>query len=102
MQHSMARRILFFSGSTSAGYRLSAQSGLFWEAVKQFQEDGFRELNRGGVPESASMQNDSLHGIYLFKKRLGTTPLTCRSGIKILSPMKEKVSRMWERIRALK
>jgi len=91
-----------FSGSTVAGYRLSAQSGLYWEAVKQFQAEGFRELNRGGVPESASLQDDPLHGIYQFKKRLGTTPMTCRSGVKILSPVKEKVSRILDRMRALR
>ena len=85
-----------FSGSTDRGYKLSAQSGLFWGAVKQFQSEGFRELNRGGVPESASIQGDPLHGIYSFKQRLGTTPLTCRSGIKILSSVKERVSKVCE------
>ena len=72
-----------FSGSTDRGYKLSAQSGLFWGAVQQFQTEGFRELNRGGVPESASIKGDPLHGIYSFKQRLGTSPLICRSGIKI-------------------
>ena len=90
-----------FSGSTQAGYKLSAQSGLFWGALKQFQAEGFHELNRGGVPESASMEQDPLHGIYKFKKRLGTTPVTCRSGIKVLSPLKETLSNVWERIRDL-
>ena len=91
-----------FSGSTTAGYKLSAQSGLFWEAVKRFQSEGFRELNRGGVPESASLEGDPLYGIYQFKKRLGTTPLTCRSGMKILNPLKEKLSRTWESVKALR
>ena len=91
-----------FSGSTATGYTLSAQSGLFWEAVTQFQKEGFCELNRGGVPESAETQGNPLHGIYQFKKRLGTTPQLCRSGVKILNPVKEKISRAWERIRALR
>jgi len=83
-----------FSGSTDAGYKLGVQSGLFWEAVKAFKDDGFYLLNRGGVPAEAAQKGDDLHGIYEFKKRLGTTPILCRSGIKILHPLKYQLANL--------
>jgi GNAT acetyltransferase-like protein len=87
-----------FSGSTELGYKLGAQSGLFWAAVESFKADGFQELNRGGVPESAAQESDPLHGIYRFKQRLGATPLVCRSGQKILSPLRERLLRLGRKI----
>jgi hypothetical protein len=80
-----------FSGSTELGYKLAAQSGLYWAAVESFKADGFLELNRGGVPESAADASDPLHGIYRFKQRLGTTPRLCRSGHKILRPIHHRL-----------
>jgi hypothetical protein len=82
-----------FSGSTKLGYKVGAQSGLYWAAVESFKADGFKELNRGGVPESAEHESDPLHGIYRFKQRLGTTPRLCRSGEKILRPIHHWLSR---------
>lgn len=85
------RACSIFSGSTEVGYKLGAQSGLFWAAVESFKSDGFLELNRGGVPESAANETDPLHGIYRFKQRLGATPLVCRSGERILSPFRHRL-----------
>ncbi|MGH7277529.1 MAG: GNAT family N-acetyltransferase, partial [Candidatus Rokuibacteriota bacterium] len=82
------RACSIFSGSTEAGYRLGAQSGLFWTAVETFKAEGFIELNRGGVPASAAEEGDALQGIYLFKLRLGATPRLCRSGEKVVSPVR--------------
>lgn len=83
-----------FSGSTEAGYRLSAQTGLFWYAVQTFKQEGFRVLNRGGVPAAAAEENHELHGIYRFKHRLGTTPVRCVSGEKVLSPLKDSIAKL--------
>ena len=83
-----------FSGSTEAGYKLSAQTGLYWYAVTTFKEEGYRVLNRGGVPAAAAEEQHPLHGIYRFKHRLGTTPVLCRSGDKILSPFKDRIARL--------
>ena len=83
-----------FSGSNEAGYKLSAQSGLFWFAVTTFKEEGFRVLNRGGVPGTAAEEQDPLHGIYRFKQRLGTKPVPCRSGEKVLSPIRDRIARL--------
>jgi hypothetical protein len=83
-----------FSGSTAAGYKMGVQALLFWSAVEAFKADGFRELNRGGVPESAAQESDTLHGIYRFKSRLGTTPFVCRSGHKILRPLMHRISNL--------
>ena len=80
-----------FSGSTDAGYRCGAQSSIFWHAVEAFQGEGFSELNRGGVPASAREEGDSLHGIYRFKLRLGTTERLCRSGLKVVSPARARL-----------
>ena len=91
-----------FSGSTDLGYKLGAQSGLFWTAVETFKSQGFEELNRGGVPASAASESDPLHGIYLFKLRLGTTPLLCRSGEKVLSPWAGRLTRLRDRLRTLR
>jgi len=87
------RACSIFSGSTELGYKLGAQSGLFWAAVESFKADGFEELNRGGLLESAAHESDPLHGIYRFKQRLGTTPHLCRSGEKILRPIHHRLSR---------
>jgi len=83
-----------FSGSTEAGYKLGAQTGLYWYAVKTFKDEGYRVLNRGGVPAAAGEESHALHGIYRFKHRLGTTPVLCTSGQKVLSPLKDRVARM--------
>ncbi|MCM8620681.1 MAG: GNAT family N-acetyltransferase [Candidatus Accumulibacter sp.] len=88
-----------FSGSTDQGYRLGAQSGIFWAAVETFRAEGFALLNRGGVPGSAAEEGDPQHGIYVFKKRLGTTPVLCRSGAKVLSPVRDQLTRMRDRLR---
>ena len=84
-----------FSGSTDLGYKVGAQSGLFWAAVQTFKSAGFRELNRGGVPASAEKDDDPLHGIYRFKIRLGTTPVTCRSGEKVLNRLQDGLAQLW-------
>lgn len=83
-----------FSGSTEAGYKLSAQTGLYWYAVNTFKAEGYRVLNRGGVPAVAADESQPLHGIYRFKHRLGTTPVVCRSGGKVLSPFKDAVAKL--------
>jgi Acetyltransferase (GNAT) domain len=88
-----------FSGSTESGYRLGTQSGLFWAAVETFKAEGFRELNRGGVPASAAGEGDPLHGIYTFKLRLGTTPQGCRSGVKVLDPLRHGLRRFRDQLR---
>jgi Acetyltransferase (GNAT) domain len=86
-----------YSGSTDSGYRLGAQSGLFWAAVETFKAEGFRELNRGGVPGSAANEGHPLHGIYTFKLRLGTTPQDCRSGVKVLDQFRNGLRRIRDR-----
>src|SRR5439155_10029345 len=91
-----------FSGSTDIGYRVGAQSGLFWTAVETFKAEEFRELNRGGVPVSAARETDPLHGIYLFKLRLGTTPSVCHSGEKVLSPVRERLVQLCNRAKRLR
>jgi GNAT superfamily N-acetyltransferase len=91
-----------FSGSTALGYRLGAQSKLFWDAVEMFKNEGYHELNRGGVPAAAANESDPQHGIYQFKLRLGTTPRLCRSGEKVLSPMRDRLSRLRDSLRGLR
>lgn len=88
-----------FSGATDRGYRLGAQSGIFWAAVETFRREGFTLLNRGGVPAAAEQEGHPQHGIYVFKKRLGTTPRLCSSGEKILSPTREWLVRLRDRLR---
>jgi hypothetical protein len=88
-----------FSGSTEAGYKLSAQTGLFWFAVTTFKQEGYRVLNRGGVPAEAEQEGHDLHGIFRFKHRLGTTPVRSVSGEKVLSPLKDRLARVRELIR---
>jgi lipid II:glycine glycyltransferase (peptidoglycan interpeptide bridge formation enzyme) len=88
-----------FSGSTDLGYRVGAQSGLFWTAVETFKAERFRELNRGGVPVSAARASDPLHGIYLFKLRLGTTPSVCHSGEKVLRPVRDRLVQLCKRVK---
>jgi Acetyltransferase (GNAT) domain len=88
-----------FSGSNEAGYKLGAQTGLFWFAVTTFKEEGFRVLNRGGVPAEAAEEQNPLHGIFSFKKRLGTTPVRCVSGERILSRVKDRIARLREFVR---
>jgi Acetyltransferase (GNAT) domain len=88
-----------FSGSDEEGYKLGAQSGLFWYAVTTFKEEGFLVLNRGGVPAAAAEEHDPLHGIYRFKQRLGTTPVRCVSGERVLSPIRDRIARLRELVR---
>lgn len=95
------RACSMFSGSTDVGYKLGAQSRLFWAAVETFKAEGYHELNRGGVPASAEHESDPLHGIYLFKLRLGTTPQVCRCGVKILSPLRDRLYRLRQRLGGL-
>lgn len=90
-----------FSGSTEAGYKMGTQSGLFWTAVETFKAEGFRQLNRGGVPGSAAREDDPLHGIYSFKLRLGTTPERCVSGDKVLAPFRQGLRSLRDRLRTL-
>lgn len=85
-----------FSGSTEYGYKTGAQSGLFWLAVETFKREGFSLLNRGGLPASAELEGDPLHGIYRFKHRLGTTPILCRSGRKRLRMIQDGILRLKE------
>jgi len=89
-----------FSGSTKEGYKLGAQSGLFWLAVQTFKSEGLHMLNRGGVPATAEREDDALHGIYRFKRRLGTTPIECRSGEKVISRVKQKLVEIRRHLRA--
>lgn len=96
-----AKAYSMFSGSTDAGYKLGAQSGLYWQAVQAFKNDGFVTLNRGGVPASAASEDDPLHGIYRFKHRLGTTPVPCRSGSKVLSPARHRIMAMRDKVREM-
>ena len=77
-----------FSGSSKIGYKMGAQTGLYWQAVKTFKAEGFSLLNRGGVDASTEDKSHKMHGLYRFKKRLGTVPVLCRSGEKISSPMR--------------
>lgn len=88
-----------FSGSTEAGYKLSAQTGLFWHAVTSFKRNGFQVLDRGGVPAAAADDGHDLQGIYRFKHRLGTTPVRCVSGEKVLSPLKERIAALRKMVR---
>jgi len=88
------RAYSIFSGSSEEGYKLSAQTGLFWYAVTSLKHDGYLVLNRGGVPAAAAEEQHPLHGIYRFKHRLGTTPVLCRSGEKVLSPIKDRIARL--------
>lgn len=88
-----------FSGSTDVGYKMGTQSGLFWSAVETFKAEGFRQLNRGGVPGSAAREDDPLHGIYSFKLRLGTTPERCVSGDKVLAPFRQGLRTLRDRLR---
>ena len=90
-----------FSGSTEIGYKMGTQSGLFWTAVETFKAEGFRQLNRGGVPGSAAREDDPLHGIYSFKLRLGTTPERCVSGDKVLAPLRQGLRSLRDRLRTL-
>ncbi len=83
-----------YSGSTPAGYKVGAQSGLFWTAVEVLKAEGFRELNRGGVPASAEEESDPQHGIYTYKSRLATVPVRCVSGIKVVGPFREGITRL--------
>lgn len=85
-----------FSGSTEAGYKSSAQSGLFWYAVTTFKKEGFLVLDRGGVPAASSEEGHELHGIFRFKHRLGTTPVRCVSGVRVISPVKQRVAMLRE------
>jgi hypothetical protein len=88
------RACSIFSGSTELGYRLGAQSGLYWTAVETFKAEGLVELNRGGVPAAAATEGHALSGIYQFKLRLGATPRRCRSGEKVLSPLRHRARRV--------
>jgi hypothetical protein len=88
-----------FSGSTDAGYKLGAQTGLFWYAVTTFQREGYRVLNRGGVPAEAAEEGHALHGIFRFKHRLGTTPVPCVSGEKVLSAFKDRLAKLRDLVR---
>jgi len=88
-----------FSGSSEEGYRLGAQSLLFWRAVEQFRSEGVTLLNRGGVPADSEREEHPLHGIYLFKRRLGGTPVLCRSGVKILHPVRHALMGWSGRVR---
>jgi hypothetical protein len=74
-----------FSGSSAEGYRLGVQSILYWRALQEFSGEGFVELNRGGVPGETEAPTHPLHGIYSFKHRLGTRPVDCWSGVRVLS-----------------
>ena len=88
-----------FSGSTPRGYEAGAQVGLYWEAARAFKAEGFAELNWGGVPAFAENPSHPMHGLYLFKARRGTAPLLCRSGSKVLSPLRDRLARLREAVR---
>lgn len=94
------RAYSIFSGSTKAGYKMGAQSGLYWTAVRYFREQGFTLLNRGGLPASSEQEDDPIHGIYRFKKRLGTEPVACSSGVKVLSPVKEGLNQFRKKLQS--
>jgi lipid II:glycine glycyltransferase (peptidoglycan interpeptide bridge formation enzyme) len=93
------RAYSMFSGSNEEGYRLGAQSLLFWRAVQRFRSEGLVELNRGGVPADSEREDHPLHGIYLFKRRLGGKPVLCRSGFKVIRPGRHALMRWTGRIR---
>jgi hypothetical protein len=93
------RAYSIFSGSNEEGYRLGAQSLLYWRAVEAFAGEGYVEVNRGGVPGAAQSPDHPLHGIYSFKLRLGTTPISCLSGFRVLSPVRAGVLHIRDLIR---
>lgn len=93
------RAFSMFSGSNEVGYRLGAQSLLFWHAAQRFRADGVIELNRGGVPAESAGEGNPLHGIYQFKRRLGGSPVVCRSGLRVLRRTRYELICWSERIR---
>jgi lipid II:glycine glycyltransferase (peptidoglycan interpeptide bridge formation enzyme) len=94
--------LFFMTFNKKACSVFSGSTDLFWKAVETFKSQGFEELNRGGVPASAVSESDALHGIYIFKLRLGATPLMCRSGEKVLNPWADRLTRLRNRLRTLR
>ena len=81
-------------GGLGAVHRLVRKIGLP-EAI----DEGLRLLNRGGVPGSAAEEGDPLHGIYRFKHRLGTTPVSCTSGTVVLDRVRDYLMGLQHRLR---
>jgi len=67
------------SGCSELGFSVNAPMITVWGAIESLCRDGYRELNLGGVPASASNQSDIAHGLYRFKRSFGGVETTCRS-----------------------
>lgn len=70
------------SGATPKGYETSAMYLLQHELIRQLKEDGFIELNIGGVPAAAETPGHQQHGLYNYKRYYGGKPCL-RTGLKI-------------------
>lgn len=70
------------SGATQKGYETSAMYLLQHELIRLLKEEGFTELNIGGVPADAETPGHQQHGLYNYKKYYGGKPCL-RTGLKI-------------------
>ncbi len=76
------RALTVRSGATLRGYDSRAMYFLQFELIKRAKEQGWSELNIGGVPVEAQDPSHPQWGLYEFKKGFGGTP-AIRAGIRM-------------------
>jgi len=69
-----------FNGSTDTALRVGATPSVIFRAVTDLSSQGFAKINLGGVPASARERTSPDHGLYVFKRGLGTQPVLCQGG----------------------
>jgi hypothetical protein len=89
------------SAATDEGLSAAAPDLLLWTAIRDYQADGYRSFNFGGVSE-AELNGEPLEssGLYHFKARFSPAILPCQKAVLEVCPARLRVARMLRRLAA--
>ena len=80
------------SSANEIGLKKAAPDLILWTCMTDYQKEGYKEFNLGGLSES-ELNNQPLEksGLYHFKKRFSTDAQPCYKGALVLQPTTYKI-----------
>jgi hypothetical protein len=81
-------------GSTPRGYSAGAAIWMHWQVMAAASEAGLHVYNLGGVPASATRENDPAHGLYRWKCGFGAEIVPLRGSGFVLRPGHMRLHRL--------
>jgi Acetyltransferase (GNAT) domain len=74
------------NGADDRARDCGAVHAVLHRAITDFMSEGFTRVNLGSVPGEARAESSLDHGLYNFKLRLGTEPVSCTGGTLVVRP----------------